>query len=90
MDVSDHTTPVDEEAHRGGPALQVTDETGYKVAATTVEQTLIGISSAMTQLHNDPNLRMKMGDAARARAVNALSFGSKIAGCTALYESITK
>jgi glycosyltransferase involved in cell wall biosynthesis len=52
----------------GGPALQVTDETGIRIAPGTVEQTINGFAWSMARLAVDASLRMRMGEAARERA----------------------
>jgi glycosyltransferase involved in cell wall biosynthesis len=51
----------------GGPALQVTEETGIKVPAILPEQVERDLASAMERLANDPNLRKRMGESARQR-----------------------
>lgn len=51
----------------GGPALQVTDETGIKVPATTPEDAIQGLAEAIVMLGNDPSLRAHMGAAGRRR-----------------------
>jgi glycosyltransferase involved in cell wall biosynthesis len=45
----------------GGPARQVTQETGIKVAAHTPEQTVKDLAKAMQCLAKDPDLRLKLG-----------------------------
>jgi glycosyltransferase involved in cell wall biosynthesis len=52
----------------GGPALQVTEESGFKVPAPTPEVAIAGLAAAMKQLHASRELRDRMGAAARARA----------------------
>lgn len=52
----------------GGPALQVTSETGFKVSAHHPDQSIAEIAEAMRRLQA-PELREQMGTAGRARAV---------------------
>jgi glycosyltransferase involved in cell wall biosynthesis len=51
----------------GGPALQVTQETGIKVPAISPEQAVSDLAAAMTELAKDPDLRVRLGVAARQR-----------------------
>lgn len=51
----------------GGPALQVTEETGFKISALTPEQVVADITEAMHQLATDRTLPWQMGKAARRR-----------------------
>jgi len=51
----------------GGPALQVTEETGIKVPATTPEQVVRDMAGAFSRLAGDPRLRIRLGQAAQRR-----------------------
>ena len=51
----------------GGPALQVTAETGFKIPAVSPEQTIRELADAIAQLAADPELRARLGRTARAR-----------------------
>lgn len=51
----------------GGPAVQVTTETGIKVPADTPERAVSGLAEAMTHLANNSELRLKMGRAGQQR-----------------------
>jgi glycosyltransferase involved in cell wall biosynthesis len=51
----------------GGPAVQVTEETGIKVPAHNPEQAVRGLADAMIQLASDPELRLRMGQAGQRR-----------------------
>jgi len=51
----------------GGPALQVTAETGIKVAAIEPRQTVRDLSSAFARLAGNPSLRARLGQAGRQR-----------------------
>ncbi|PWU18504.1 MAG: glycosyl transferase family 1 [Verrucomicrobia bacterium] len=52
----------------GGPALQVTEQTGFKIRVDSAERTFGDMVGAMTLLHDDPAMRARMGAAGRDRA----------------------
>ncbi len=58
----------------GGPALQVTEETGFKVSARTPEQAVEEMVRAMRRLAEDAELRRRMGEAARCRVQEEFSW----------------
>ena len=47
----------------GGPAIQVTEHTGFKVSAQEPEQAISDMATAMEKLAHNPNLRVQMGKA---------------------------
>ena len=49
----------------GGPAIQVTDHTGFRVAAHEPDQSIRDMAVVMQKLANDPELRVQMGEAGR-------------------------
>ena len=51
----------------GGPALQVTEETGIKVPPCTPDQVVADLAAAMLRLATDPILRIGMGRASQRR-----------------------
>ncbi len=51
----------------GGPATQITEETGIKVPAPDPEKAVLGLSDAMIRLAGDPELRSRMGKAGQQR-----------------------
>lgn len=51
----------------GGPATQVTEETGIKVSAVEPEQAVRGLADAMVRLASDRELRVQMGQAGQKR-----------------------
>ena len=51
----------------GGPAVQVTDATGFRIPATRVTQAVQGLAAALSTLADSPRLREEMGEAAVAR-----------------------
>jgi glycosyltransferase involved in cell wall biosynthesis len=52
----------------GGPALQVTPETGIKIPAHNPEQVIADLATAFATLAANPDLRQRLGEAGRARA----------------------
>jgi glycosyltransferase involved in cell wall biosynthesis len=52
----------------GGPATQVTPDTGFLIPATTPQATVRGIASAMRSLANDDMLRSRLGQNGLQRA----------------------
>lgn len=61
----------------GGPAVQVTAETGFKIPAHTPEQTVRDLATAMTLLAKDPQLRLQMGQAGQKRVSENYSWQIK-------------
>jgi glycosyltransferase involved in cell wall biosynthesis len=51
----------------GGPAVQVTDETGIRIKARTPDKVTQDLSEAMVRLAEDARLRQRMGEAGRSR-----------------------
>ena len=58
----------------GGPALQVTEETGFKIPVCTPDQAVEEMAAAMLRLARDPDLRHSMGEAARRRVREKFSW----------------
>ena len=61
----------------GGPAVQVTHETGIKVSAREPVQAITELASAMKLLVDDPDLRLTLGEAARRRVMGEFVWRSK-------------
>jgi glycosyltransferase involved in cell wall biosynthesis len=72
----------------GGPAVQVTDEAGFKVAATSPDQVVQDIASAMVTLAKDPDLRIRMGQAGKERVREAFDWNKKGQFFSQVYEDI--
>ncbi len=72
----------------GGPAVQITDQTGFKVPAHTPEQTVQDLSVAMRKLAEEPKLRDKMGAAGRQRVRDQYSWRVKGEQLSKLYEKL--
>lgn len=61
----------------GGPGVQVTSETGFKISAHNPQQVIKDMADAMTQLVNDPELKCKMGMAGQKRVRKYFSWQTK-------------
>jgi glycosyltransferase involved in cell wall biosynthesis len=72
----------------GGPAQQITVETGIKVAAETPEQTVNGLAQAMVKVAADEDLRLRMGRAGQQRVRDYYSWDAKGKQLAQLYEEI--
>lgn len=62
----------------GGPAIQVTEQTGFKVPGRDPDQAIQDMAAVMQTLAHDPDLRVQMGQAGRQR-VNE-NFSWKVVG----------
>lgn len=70
----------------GGPAIQVTEKTGFKVQAYDPEQTIREMATAMTRLVRESELRLSMGRVGQKRVSETYSW--KVVGerLDALYQ----
>jgi glycosyltransferase involved in cell wall biosynthesis len=71
----------------GGPALQVTEETGIKVKAGTPDEVVADLAKAMVRLAEDLELRVRMGEAARQRVKEHFDWVGKGDFISGIYES---
>jgi glycosyltransferase involved in cell wall biosynthesis len=74
----------------GGPALQVTPGTGFKIAAHSPAQAINDLASAMRQLASDPELRSKMSAAAQEYSRNHLAWDLKGDRVCRLYRELVQ
>ena len=72
----------------GGPAIGVTDETGFKIAADTPKQAVSDIAQAMKKIAEDSRLRMQMGIAGKKRVRREFSWEAKGHNLAQIYEKI--
>ena len=72
----------------GGPAVQVTEATGFKVPAQNPEQAVAGLAIAMTHLANDEALRVQMGQAGKAMVQEFYDWTVKGRQLAHLYETV--
>jgi glycosyltransferase involved in cell wall biosynthesis len=73
----------------GGPAQQVTDNTGIKVTAINSEQTIKEMSQAMIKLAQDKDLLCQMGQAGHHHIHESYSWESKGKKLSDLYQKLT-
>jgi len=72
----------------GGPALQVTNETGIKVKPDAIDEAVMGLANALIQLAEDPELRVQMGKASRQRVEEHFAWHRKGDFMNMVYESV--
>lgn len=72
----------------GGPALQVTPETGFKILAEDPDQTVNQLAEVMSTIINDIQLRNTLGEAAKKRATEKFSWENKVKTFISVYEKI--
>ncbi len=72
----------------GGPAIAVTEETGFKIAAATPEQAVSDLAKAMEKLARDSQLRIQMGQAGQKRVKEEFAWQVKGLQLARLYEKI--
>ncbi|NMF60546.1 glycosyltransferase family 4 protein [Pseudanabaena yagii] len=61
----------------GGPSVQVTDQTGFKIPALDPEQAVTGLAQAINRLATDLTLRSQMGLAGRQRVNQLFNWETK-------------
>jgi glycosyltransferase involved in cell wall biosynthesis len=71
----------------GGPAVQVTTETGVKVPAAGPEQVVGDLAEAFSRLAGDPDLRVRFGRAAQRRAKLDFNWDTKGEWMNRVYHS---
>lgn len=69
----------------GGPAVQVTNETGFKISAHTPEQVVQDLADAMTCLANDLELRVHLGQEGRKHVSESYSWEAKAQTLAQIY-----
>lgn len=72
----------------GGPATQVTSETGFKVPAISPRQVVRDLAQAMSSLACDPALCARLGQAARQRVQDDFNWSKKGEQMTAFYREV--
>ncbi|MEN8444604.1 MAG: glycosyltransferase family 4 protein [Cyanobacteria bacterium J06555_13] len=72
----------------GGPALQVTAQTGIKVVAQTPDQVTADLASAMTRLAKEASWAQSLGANGKQRVKTAFSWGAKGAQINQLYQEV--
>lgn len=64
----------------GGPAIQVTQETGIKIPALSPGQVVSDLADALETLARDPLLRSSLGEAGRRRIEESIAWDREMAG----------
>ena len=72
----------------GGPAVQVTDQTGIKIPALNPHQTVRGLASAMVRLATNEQLRSQLGNAGQKRVHELYSWQAKGEELSHLYQTL--
>jgi glycosyltransferase involved in cell wall biosynthesis len=72
----------------GGPAVQVTDETGFKIPANTPEKVVNNIAQAMICLAKDADLKLRMGQAGQKRVRDVFRWELKGAFISRCYQDL--
>lgn len=72
----------------GGPGVQVTSETGFKVAAHTPEQVIQDLAKAMVELASDPELRMRLGQAGQQHVREKYNWKNKAEKFDQIYQEV--
>jgi glycosyltransferase involved in cell wall biosynthesis len=74
----------------GGPALQVTEKTGFKVPAVTPQQAVDVMADAMRRLAYDPEMRRRMGEAGVGQVAEHITWDQKGEWLDAIYRRVCK
>lgn len=74
----------------GGPATQVTVETGFKIEAHTPEQVISDLAQAMLRLAGDAELRASMGRAGQRRVAEHYDWDRKGRYFADLYDEVVR
>jgi glycosyltransferase involved in cell wall biosynthesis len=70
----------------GGPAMQVTPESGFVVRAVTPEQVVSDIAGILLALAADPKLQAHLGEGGRRRVASCFDWDTKGRQMNTLYE----
>ncbi len=73
----------------GGPSLQVTKETGFKLPAKTPEQAVQDLAKAMLSLSQNFELCVQMGEAGRKRVKEVFDWEIKGRNLAYMYEEVS-
>jgi glycosyltransferase involved in cell wall biosynthesis len=74
----------------GGPATQVTDETGFAIPAIHPRQSIRRIADALTRVASDEPLRTALGNNAQRRVRDVFVWGERGRALSRLYEHAVK
>lgn len=74
----------------GGPSVQVTEETGFKIPVNDLQQVLNDISEAIKKVAASERLRKQLGYAGQKRVKEVFSWNVKANEFNRIYEKIAK
>lgn len=74
----------------GGPALSITNETGYRVPASRPETTIGYLADALVELAEDPERRQRMGRRAAERVRDKYAWNRKAESLDRFYEFVLR
>jgi len=74
----------------GGPALQVSPETGVKVPAHTPDQVVADLARELKRLADNPDLRAQMGEAGKQLVREDFTWDTKSQRVLTLYQQLIK
>ena len=72
----------------GGPSVQVTEATGFKVPAKNPDQAISDLAAAMTRLATEPELRARLGTAGRQRVNECFNWSTKGRFLSQVYKTL--
>jgi glycosyltransferase involved in cell wall biosynthesis len=72
----------------GGPATQVTDDTGFRIRAAAPEQAIADMAAAMRKLHDNPDLRRRMALAGPKRVMDGFCWDEKVRRMNGIYAEL--
>lgn len=61
----------------GGPAVQVSAETGIKIPATSPQQAVRDLGAALVELAGNPGLRSRLAASGRTRVLESFTWRRK-------------
>ena len=71
----------------GGPAMHVSEECGIKVNPSTPHESIEDLAQGLTLLHDDPELRQRMGEAGRRKVAETYSWDALGNRLMSIYDS---
>lgn len=74
----------------GGPAMHVDSRNGFAIPAISVPQVIDDIGRAMTELASNPELRKRLGESGRNRAIHEFSWQSKAEEFERIYQQLVE
>ena len=74
----------------GGPAMQVTEESGIRVRAESAGDTIDGLARAFDRLASDAGLRARLGAAGRLRMAGEFTWDRKGEQFATLYREVIR